>query len=464
MTIRKRWETATRLFSANIVQILTLFLFLMGTVVCTTPARHVTAKKEIRSGSSVDPGRSLSPVESSEAIIEWNNYAVTLTLLPAFNLTSVQQARAMAIVQVSVHDAVNGITGRYETYLSPGQPPEGAASEAAAIAAAYQALSSLFGNGPFSALGNKTLAQLFSESLAAHSLSASDPGIVYGISAANAIFTLRSNDGAAQAQYPYDGPSTAPGVWRLLPGQTAQLPGWGQVAPWVLRSGSQFRPEAPPALDSELYATDYREIQEIGALNSSTRTAEQTQIALFWRASPTAIWNPVFAQVAATQNLDLSEAARDLALFYLATADASIACWDAKYTYNFWRPMPAIRMGDVDGNDATIGDPTWTPLLATPPHPEYPSGHATNSGAMGEMLNLMFGDAPSAPLTVTISGITRQWANFDQGIDEVIDARVYSGIHFRNSDVVGARLGRQVAHFVLTHALRTCDGGGSRCS
>ena len=459
MKFRTPLETAARLFTARSVQALTVCLCLFGTVFCGAPARDIKAKAEVRSESVPEP----LPAQSSDVIAEWNLSAVTLTLLPAHNLTPVQQARAMAMVQVSVHDAVNGITRRYETYLPSGQAPAGASPEAAAIAAAYRALDSLFGNGPFAALGNKTLSQVFSESLAAHGLSSGDAGIGYGFSAANAIIAARANDGAAQAQFPYDGPSTAPGVWRLLPGQTAQLPGWGLVTPWVLKSGSQFRPEAPPALDSEQYARDYNEIQIIGAQNSSTRTAEQTQIALFWRASPTAIWNPVYAQVAATQNLDLSEAARDLGLLYLATADASIACWDAKYTYNNWRPMPAIRNGDLDGNDATSGDPTWAPLLPTPNHPEYPSGHTANSGAMGEMLNLMFGDDSGVPLTVTVGGITRNWANVDQGIEEVINARVYSGIHFRNSDVVGARLGRQVAHFVLTHALRPCKGRGARC-
>ena len=463
MKIRTRLKTAQTFSAARAGQVFMLCMSLLGTVFCGPPAGIIKAKTEVSSAPVPALRRAATATQTSAAVLEWNQRAVTLTLLPALSLAPVQQARVMAIIQVSVHDAVNGITGRYQTYLSSGEPPAGASAEAAAIAAAYQSMYSVFGNGPWSALGNKTLSQLFSESLAAHGLSASDSGIADGIAAANAIVASRSNDGAAQAQYPYDGPSTAPGVWRLLPGQTAQLPGWGQVTPWVLQSGSQFRPEAPPALDSEQYAKDYNEIQIIGASNSSTRTAEQAQIAFFWRASPTAIWNPVFQQIAVTQDLDLSDAARDLALFYLATADASIACWDAKYAYNSWRPMPAIRNGDIDGNDATSGDPTWTPLLPTPPHPEYPSGHAANSGAMGEMLNLMFGEDPGVPLTVTLTGITRHWANAGQAIDEVIDARVYSGIHFRNSDVVGARMGRQVAHFVLTHALRPCRGRGSRC-
>jgi hypothetical protein len=221
----------------------------------------------------------------------------------------------------------------------------------------------------------------------------------------------------------------------------------------VLRSGSQFRPDPPPALDGERYARDYNEIKQIGALNGSTRSALQTQIANFWRASPTAIWNPVLSQVLATRAPDLSETARVFALFYLAAADASISCWDSKYHYNFWRPMPAIWSGDIDGNDLTAGNGSWAPLLATPPHPEYPSGHTTNSSAMATILQLLFGDDPGDPIVVTISTITRQWDTFSEAVDEVIDARVYSGIHFRISDEVGARQGRQVARFVLTHSL-----------
>jgi len=398
----------------------------------------------------------------NDAVMEWNQHAVGLTLLPASALTPIQQTRVMAIVQVAVHDAVNGITGEYETYLSPGPAPENASVEAAAIASAHYVLRNLFGYLPGQPAA---LDGLYAASLAAHGLSEADPGVAYGESAAAAILALRANDNSAQAQFDYTVPGAGtPGVWVRLNNAPAQLPGWGNVTPFVLRSGSQFRPDAPPALTSERYTRDYNEIKEIGSMNSSLRTTEQSQIALFWRASPTAIWNPVLVQVLATRNLDLSDTARTFALFYLAAADASIACWDAKYTFNSWRPMPAIRSGHLDGNDLTQVDSTWTPFIATPPHPEYPSGHSTNSSAMATILTLLFDDNPGVPISVTLTGITREWSTFSQGADEVVDARVYSGIHFRTADEVGARLGRQVAHFVSTHALRRCPKGGSRCS
>ena len=154
-----------------------------------------------------------------------------------------------------------------------------------------------------------------------------------------------------------------PGVWVRLNNAAALLPGWGSVTPFVLRGASQFRPEPPPALDSERYAKDYNEIKEIGIVSNSSRSAEQSQIATFWRASPTAIWNPVLTQVVAARNLNLSDKARLFALFYLAAADSSIACWEAKYTYNFWRPQPAIRTGDLDGNDFTVAEGVGCRLL-----------------------------------------------------------------------------------------------------
>ena len=401
---------------------------------------------------------------SADAITEWNQYAATLTLRPSPMQQPVEQTRTMAIIQVSMHDAVNGITRKYETYRQPGAAPPDASAEAAAIGAAYRAMLGMFGNGPFPVLGNRTLDQVFSDSLATNGISPANPGIGYGILAANAILAERANDGAALASFPYDGPSTDAGIWRLLPGQTALLPGWGNVTPFVMRSASQFRPDPPPALDSEIYARDYNEIKDIGKSVSPNRTPLQTQIATFWRSSPTAIWNPVITQAVVARGLDISDAARAYAMFYLASADASIAVWESKYYYNSWRPQPAIRRGDEDGNTATDADPTWAPLFPTPPHPEYPSAHTSNSSSMAHILEYLFGRDPGMTISVTLSGINRQWTTFDQAAEEVIDARVFSGIHFRNSDEVGARQGRQIGQFVLTHELRPCGKGGGRCS
>ncbi|HSE97844.1 MAG TPA: vanadium-dependent haloperoxidase [Blastocatellia bacterium] len=402
-----------------------------------------------------------SPSQSIDPVTEWNQHAVSFTLSASPALAPVQQTRVMAIVQVAVHDAVNGITSEYATYLSPGSSPANATPEAAAIAAAHHALKGIF----TSMTQTQQLDSLYLASLAAHALSADDPGIAYGRSASAQILAARSNDNSAQAQFSYTAPGAgSPGVWVHTTSAPALLPGWGNVTPFVLKSGSQFRPDPPPALDSEQYANDYNEVKQIGVSIGSTRTPEQSLIATFWRASPTAIWNDVLRQVLATRELDLSATARAFALFYLSAADASIACWEAKYTYNFWRPEPAIRSGHLDGNDFTIADSTWTPFIATPAHPEYPSGHTSNSGAMAAILAQLFGDDPGVSIAVTITGITRQWDTFSEAVEEVIDARVYSGFHFRTADRVGARLGRQVARFISTHALKPCPNGGSRSS
>jgi len=390
---------------------------------------------------------------ADDPVMEWNDVARQL-VVPA--MSPVQQTRAMAIVQVSVHDAVAGIAGTYQQYKRIGAAPSGATAEAAAIAAAYTALQGIL--GPSDALITR-----YETSLTTHGISAADPGLAFGAAVAAGILALRhpSVDGSGSASFAYAAPGAGlPGVWTPMsaaPADQALLPGWGNVSPWVLRSGSQFRPDPPPALDSERYARDYNEVQTIGAFGSLVRTSEQTQIALLWRASPTAIWNPIVRHAIESRGLGLADRARVLALFYLAGADASVACWEAKYYYNFWRPQPAIVNGRADGNESTVEEQTWTPRLPTPPHPEYPSAHGANSGAMAFVLAAMFGDAPGYVIEATSSqapGFIRHWLTFGEGVQEVVDARVYSGIHFRTADVVGARLGRQVAQFILTHALR----------
>jgi membrane-associated phospholipid phosphatase len=393
-----------------------------------------------------------------DPVMDWNDIAREFVVVPA--LTPVEQTRAMAIVQLAVHDAVNAITGRYERYASETLPPPDAGLEAAAIGAAYAALTGVIG-------ASDALNGRYDQSVAAFAIPPDDPGLAFGKAVAAEILALRnpSADGSANARFPYTAPGAgSPGVWQPVSAAAAAqalLPGWGSVTPFVLRSADQFRPDPPPALGSERYARDYNEVRELGSFGSLVRTDEQTQIALFWRASPTAIWNPILRQAILTRGLPPAEAARVIALFYLASADASIACWEAKYYYNFWRPQAAIAGGGADGNDATITEPGWMPRLPTAPHPEFPSGHTSNSGAMAAVLQAFFGDAPGFVIEATSAqnpGLIRRWFTFNEGVDEVIDARIYSGIHFRTADEVGARLGRQVAQFTLTHALRPVRG------
>jgi len=389
---------------------------------------------------------------AANVVIEWNATAIATAL--AVGQGSVPQTRAMAIVAIAVNDAINAITGTYSTYAATRTAPSGASAEAAAIGAAHQALVLLY---PSQAASLDAAA---TASLADHGLSASDPGVGFGETVAQARFASRLNDGSATAQFPFTAPGAGnPGVWVPTPPANlpALLPGWGLTQTWVLHSASQFRPDEGPRLTSEAYARDLNELKAMGALTSTARTPEQTNIARFWLTSAVVIWDAVLRQVAIARDLDMAATAHALALVNLAGADAAIACWDAKYAFNFWRPITAIRNADVDGNPQTAADPTWSPLVATPNFPEFVSGHTTVSGAMSTMLALLFGDNPGVLLTVTSPtnpGFVRTWSRFSQGIAEVIDARVWTGFHFRSSDVAGARVGRHVARFVFEHALR----------
>ena len=389
-------------------------------------------------------------------VVDWN--AIAITAAGAAGQNSLMQERSFAVTSVAVSDAVNAISRKYTRFGSGPTPPAGASTTAAAVGAAHRALTQLLPSQ------TQFLDTMLAQSFAKFGVSAGDPGFAFGEAVADQSVGLRAADGAAQAQYPYTAPNAgAPGVWIPTPPAfaAALLPGWGAVQPWVLGSAAQFRPDEGPDLTSRRYGRDLNEVKEIGALNSATRTAEQTNIAKFWVASAALIWNPILRQLALGLGLDESEAARAFALMNVAGADARIACWDAKYAFNFWRPVTAIQRADEDGNPATDAEPGWTPFIATPNFPEYVSGHTTVSGAMATVLRLLFDDDPGIPFTATSPtnpGFERHWATFSEGVREVIDARVYSGIHFRSSDEHGAKVGRQVARFTARHAFKRRHG------
>lgn len=433
----------------------------MQTAVHAWSSRRVRAPRSIVTAALVACVVVPAVARANNPVIEWNEIAVRLTTTALVNgrtLAPVEQTRAMALVHTAIHDAVNGITRRYAQYSPTDAAPPAASPEAAAVAAAYHALLSVFGDAHFGR--PQFLTETYVASLEANAIALHDPGLHFGESVAGGIAALRVSDGAALAQYFYLPENVGDvGIWAPISaaaGAQALLPGWGEVTPWVLHSTAQFRPDPPPALEGERYARDYREVHQLGARVNHTRTSEQTNIALFWRASPVALWSPIMRQALASREIDLSTSARIAALVNLAGADASVAVWEAKYWYDYWRPQAAIVRGDEDGNAATAGDSAWLPHLPTPAHPEYPSAHAANSGAMAHVLQQFFGDAPGYVIeatSTTNAGFVRRWSTFSEGVREVIDARVYSGIHFRSADEVGARQGRQVAQFVLTHAL-----------
>ena len=346
--------------------------------------------------------------------------------------------RTMAIVQVSVFEAVNTITGRYPPYRTKIKAAPGASVEAAVAAATRAVLSKLM---------PAQQAAIDADYQAALTPIPDGPGKTNGIAvgeqAAAAILAWRSEDGAtAVDQYR---PHAAAGVY--VPTLLPAVPHWGKRKPWVMGSGDQFRPAAPPALTSETWARDYNEIKAVGSKNSTQRTPEQTAIAKFWEATAPAVYWPVARSVANVPGRDVTANARLLALAGMAMDDGLIAVFDAKYTYNLWRPITAIRNGDTDGHDATERDAGWTPFIDTPMHPEYPCAHCIVSAALGAVLEaeIVGGLTPKLSSTSsTAGGAVRTWNSVGEFTREVSVARIYDGVHYRNSTEVGTAMGKKI--------------------
>jgi hypothetical protein len=391
----------------------------------------------------------------ADAVTDWNEIMQkTVTEAPT---NPFYQARWGAIVQLAVFEAVNSIVGDYEPYLGTIVAPPGASSEAAAIAAAHRTLVTL---RPGSA---SALDALRASSLAAIADGpAKDAGIHVGEDAAAAMLAIRADDGSAEAAgLPYI-PGNDPGDWRPTPPLNAPafLPGWGLVTPFGLEEGSQFRAPRPPALHTGRYAMDYNEVKLVGRVDSPSRPQDRTDVARFYAATtPVMAFNTAARQVSAAQGKTLSENARIFALLAMAIADGSISVFEAKYFYNYWRPVSAIQAGDTDGNRLTDPDPAWLPLIATPAFPSYPSAHATLSGAARAVLERAFGHGG---LAITLSnpsvpGVVLNYTAWGQITDDIDDARVYGGIHFRYDQEAGARQGRKVGRFVLRNHLRSLN-------
>jgi hypothetical protein len=283
-------------------------------------------------------------------------------------------------------------------------------------------------------------------------------GIAVGEAAAAQMITARSGDGRfGPFRFPV---GSEPGVWRpVLPAFVNDPAAWvAQVKPFLIESPAQFRSRGPNPLDSRRYAREFAEVKSLGSLNSSTRTGDQNDMARFWAEHPLAMWSRIFRQLSAGRQLSTSETSRYFAMLYLTVADAAISCWDDKAHWLYWRPITAIREAGTDGNPATDADPQWLPLIATPPYPEHPSGHGCVSSSIVETLGDFFGtDKAEFSATSAISGTTRSFTRFSQAIEEIVDARVYSGIHFRAGDEQGARIGQQVASWREKHYFDPAD-------
>jgi hypothetical protein len=384
-------------------------------------------------------------VSVADVVTDWNQSAGACVL--EAKIYPFAGTRVMAIVHTAMFDAINSIEGRYTPYKFKVSAPTGSSPEAAGVAAAHAALVQLFPEqkSALDAAYAASLAQIPDGP-------GKTTGIAVGEEVAAKVLEWRASDGADAANT-YR-PITTPGTY-----VTTTFPigtQWGSVTPWVMEHGSQFRPAPPPALSSAEWAADYNEIKEIGAKKSARRSSEQTEVARFWTITGPQSFDPIVRQLATTPGRSLSQNARLFALVEMAVADSYIAVFDAKYTFNFWRPITAIRNGDIDGNDATARDPGWEPLIDTPLHPEYPCAHCINSGAARAVLESEFGTGPN-PLTMsstTAPGVVHKWASIAEYAEEVSLARIYGGIHYRNSTVVGKAMGKKLGELAVQNYLK----------
>ena len=381
----------------------------------------------------------------ADVVMDWNIAA--LDAIRAGGTAPPIASRSLAICHISIYDAVNGIARTYEPYLVPSAVQASASREAAASAAAHEALVNLFpaSASTFDALHAAILATIPDGPQ-------KTAGTAWGQFVANQILAARANDGWDATVPPPGG--SGPGVWVPTPPDFLPyaLPQWGFVTPFAMSSSSQFRPPGPPALDSEQYAADYTEVKELGAAVGSTRTEEQTQIALFWAdgagtETPPGHWNSI-AQIIAEDRLNtLEQNARLFALLNIAMADAAICAWDAKYTFDFWRPVTAIAFVEPELN--------WMSFIVTPPFPDYVSGHSTFSAAAATVLALFYGtdDLPFTIGSDFLPGVYRSFPTPLDAADEAGDSRVYGGIHFRTASEDGLEAGISIGEWTGTHYL-----------
>ena len=396
----------------------------------------------------------------ADEVADWNRAMLQAAL--AAGTSPLVMSRVGAIVQASVFDAVNGIERRYTPiHVEPAALP-GASRRAAAVQAAYAALVHVYPaqQATFDARRDSSLAEIASGAASENSESIAR-GIEWGQTVADAIWSWRSTDSFAPPPPPFTG-GNAVGQWRPTP--PAFAPGAGPqfayMTPWVIEAPSQFHPPGPPPLTSARYAAEYNETKTMGRVDSTLRTPEQTLFSRFWNASSgNYFWDTIALGLAEERHLSLSESARLLALVNVALADAAIGCWEGKYADVFWRPVTAIPLGGTDGNDDTIEDLSWSPLFATPAHPEYPSGHSCVSGAAGRVLADYFGDDTSFSIGSDVMvGVTRSFGSFSAALEEIKNARIFAGIHFRAACDDGQALGVSVADYVLEHALTPVHG------
>jgi hypothetical protein len=420
-------------------------------VVLAANAYARTARPTRVTSMDAPPSVTAPPATSPDQVIQWNRILLGILRTPGAQPATVHPTRSMAILHAAVYDAVNAIAKTNAPYLVDLGAPRHASEPAAAAAAAHAVLVRLY---PAQAAAlDADLAVSLSHVPDGR---AKDQGIRVGEEAAAAILTLRSDDGSAATPIPFV-PGTNPGDYQLTPPAFVQpvFTHWPFVQPFALRTANQFRPAPPPSVTSPTYTDSFDEVKSLGLASSTTRTADQTQIARFWAAPIQNYWNEIAQTAALAHGTTLVQNARLFALLDLTVADSVIAFYDAKYTYHFWRPITAIRAAANDGNPATAGDPNWTPLATTALDPSYPGAHAVVSAAGADVLSTFFGsDSENFAVTSEVlPGVVRGFTSFSAAADEASVSRIYAGQHFRFDLVAGQRLGTQVADYVQRNFL-----------
>lgn len=411
---------------------------------------------------------------AADAVTDWNNVVIGVTI--GAGRSNPETGVAAAYMHIAIYDAISSIDGRYTPFATRVEnAPAGASRDAAAAEAAYRILIHLYPAATFPALASQFTTAYTNALNAIPNGQAKTDGIAVGLAAANGLIAKRQNDGF-RANVPYVFLPLGPGVYQKTPGADGTIATYaGPVTPWMarftpltLRSVDQFRTDPPPALGSKQWAEDFNEVKNFGAAFTlpNMRSAEQEEIGLFYGLINSQLQVARnLRKLAADQGLNVSDDARFFAQLYVAIADTQAGCWDSKYQYNFWRPVTAIQHADIDGNAATDMDPSWAPQIVTPGHPEYPSAHGCITSAYAHTIAEFFG-TKRLPGGITLTGATghpdRWFASTDDIIKEIIDARVYNGVHYRTSVVRGAVLGHKVAKWVAKHHFQPVDDDDDR--
>ena len=386
---------------------------------------------------------------SVNPVIEWNKTLLTIVRTPGAQSPTIHSTRNFAILHIAIFEAVNNIDRNFEPYaVRIAHAPRRASTLAAADQAAHDVLVSLY-----PAFTASLDSQLQQDLTSIPSGDGKSDGIEVGQAVAATVLALRKDDGSAAPQ-PAFVPGTQPGDYQLTPPNfaPADFTQWPNVKPFALARASEFRPAPPPLLTSDEYTQSFDEVQSVGFITSTTRTPDQTQIGQFWNGNIQDFWNEIAQTAALDHQLDLSQTAHLFAVLNIALADTTIAFFDAKYTYTFWRPVTAIQMADLDGNPATQPTPNWLPLpTKTAPDPSYPGAHSTISFAAAEVLRLTLHDQLTFDVTSeSLAGVTRHFTSFSGAAEEAGLSRIYAGQHFRFDHNAGKQLGSLVAILVVS--------------